>query len=57
MATKIPLKFYDAQKDEYRLPGGQVVEGFRVRAAEEAARDWRDAASAYDPYNHIGRYL
>lgn len=53
----IPFRFYNAERDEYRLPGGQVVEGHLVRQAARDRQDQIDAGRAYDPYNHTGRSL
>ncbi len=53
----IPIKYYNCETDEYRLPDGRVILGQDVIDAKRAAQDQADAARGYNPYNHFGRVV
>jgi len=47
-------EFYRYDLDEYHFPNGSIVDGGHVRRLDRKAKDDRDAARAYNPYNHNG---
>ena len=51
----IPFEYWRPRTDDYELPDGRIIPGWRVRDARTVARDRRDAAGGYDPYNNFGR--
>lgn len=55
MSNYIPIKYYDAERDIYRLPDGRTVEGFQYRMKAARRLELEDDKS-YDPYNHRGDY-
>jgi len=59
MATlaNIPFEYYRCSTDDYLLPNGTVIDGYKVFDARREAKDRRDASTAYDPYNHTGKRL